>query len=607
MSRAVIDARPPRHALPGEEPLRRLLWVTLRLQALGDQIDKLSAHAALLRSSALVIAAGEIWLLDELRRLHREGRDILKAMYDSKSDAGPHLTELERKLWSVECELLPEVALALEKKAELHRELVDGRQQQSEESADALVELNKALTDASRVMAPLEREFRRLRELEDLQRSVERSLRDRQYGELSGPLARLAAYRGGEHAGLLAQVAKKKEAAAAICRQADLLFLRSPRDGRGRYDYTVLLRTPSEPGTQGVNIQASTTLVEQDRHDILDALKEVTGHLRGAFARRDAPREAAPLPRRLGDGREVETVLQDVGELMYRLFMPEEMQRYVDETQCSLTVTTNDLELPWELMFRHGVGSGREPGAGFLCLRRPVARLPMGHAFPRRDGGLPARRERLRFLLIHSNPGPGGGLLALPEAEREIAAVHKALLDGWGDRIDVRVLDAHEVTGKNVNRILREGAFDVIHYAGHAYADADQGDLSGLLLKDGEVFYAQKVRRLLEGRPLVFLNACQTGAVGADRLGAYAQAEGLASAFIYGGAVACIGSLWPIGDAPAAAFATAFYRHVLEGNMIGEAVRLARCETLRGCGSEGDATWASFVLYGNPTQRHTLG
>ncbi len=599
----------PRYPLPGEEPFRRLLRASLRLQEQCEQLTQLDAAAAPLARGGLVALAGEAALLKELRRLYKESHHLLVAMGESKGDAGPLLAELEPRLAAVEWELVPELRELLAGKAGAHGDLVEACKQGLVEAGSALAELDRGLAEAAQVMAPLEAESRRRRELEGLRRGAERALRDSQFEGALGPLARLRAYRGGEHAALLAGVARKRDEARAICRQADLLFLRSPLDARHRrYRYTVLLRTPSEPGTQGVNIQASTTIVEQDRLDILDDVKVFTGHLGGEFERRRASRDIAPPPLPLRDGRGPDEVVRDVGELMYRLFMPEEMQRYIDETRCSLTVTTNDLELPWELMLQRDEARGARPeapaGDGFLCVRRPVARLPMGHAFPRQDRGVPARRERLRFLLVHSNPRHD-----LPEVEREVEAVRAALLAGWGDRIDVEMLGAGDVTGKRFNRVLREGAFDVIHYAGHAHADEEQGDLSGLLLGGEEVFFAQKVRRLLEGRPLVFLNACQSGAVGGPageaRAGAYAQAEGLASAFIYGGAVACIGSLWPINDVPAAAFATSFYKYVLEGNMIGEAMRLARCDVRRA--HRDDATWAAFVLYGNPTYRHALG
>src|SRR5438876_867292 len=111
--------------------------------------------------------------------------------------------------------------------------------------------------------------------------------------------------------------------------------------------------------------------------------------------------------------------------------------------------------------------------------------------------------------------------------------------------------------------------------------DSNNADMSGLLLGRHELLFAQKIRRLLEGQPLVFLNACETSCTANERepqcVTSYLQvpAEGLASAFMYGGAVGVIGALWPIYDGPAADFAIEFYTQVLEGHAIGEAMRRA--------------------------------
>jgi CHAT domain-containing protein len=57
--------------------------------------------------------------------------------------------------------------------------------------------------------------------------------------------------------------------------------------------------------------------------------------------------------------------------------------------------------------------------------------------------------------------------------------------------------------------------------------------------------------------------------------------------------------MWPVLDAEAADFAIAFYNAVLEGHLLGEAMRLARVKAAEA--SPDDPSWASFVLYGDPT------
>ena len=72
----------------------------------------------------------------------------------------------------------------------------------------------------------------------------------------------------------------------------------------------------------------------------------------------------------------------------------------------------------------------------------------------------------------------------------------------------------------------------------------------------------------------------------------------MTDAFLGAGARAVIGSLYRAPDAGARAFAEAFYRAVLDGQTLGEAMRVARKAVMGtpGCGP----AWACFVLYGDP-------
>ena len=81
---------------------------------------------------------------------------------------------------------------------------------------------------------------------------------------------------------------------------------------------------------------------------------------------------------------------------------------------------------------------------------------------------------------------------------------------------------------------------------------------------------------------------------------------GLATACINQGVAAYIAPLWPVQDVLAADLAAEFYRElVLHRASVGEALRRAKVRA-RGGKSGGEArqlTWASFVLYGDPTQQ----
>jgi hypothetical protein len=437
---------------------------------------------------------------------------------------------------------------------------------------------------------------------------VEDHIRARKHVTLSAVLSEtestiaslLAQYLGVDGAGkdaeqllsdFLETVRKEAAAASSWASKADLLLLKSA-ESDGCLQYSVLMKTPSRPGMHGVNIQGYSHLVTQDRKGMSCLVDELTSAINKRVIRGLAgrPDNASAM-----DDGDPEATISEMGKLLYRLLLPDQMQAYLPATPCSLTVTTNDLELPWELM---------HDNRGFVCLERPVARMPMGSAFPRAHEALKSRSQQVRALLIHSSDNKR----PLPGAEREIGELEKFLKeyrDSNGNKLEVVTrLKPEEVTGRRLNRELMQGQYNLIHYAGHAHFNELDPERSGLLLADGEIFYAQKIRRLLEGQPLVFLNACQTGRTANEEEAGveYAlrgPAAGLSSAFVYGGALACVGSLWPIYDDPAVEFAKKFYYLVLRGEMIGEALRQAR-RTVRDR-PERSLTWAAFVLYGDPT------
>lgn len=369
------------------------------------------------------------------------------------------------------------------------------------------------------------------------------------------------------------KVEAREKAAQRLAIETDLTLHKRPT--RGEFtDYGVILST-----ARG-EMQSYITVHEQDRAEVMSRIDQLT---LGVSARRASRGMERAVEAKVPEMR-VTRSLAHLGDIMYGLFLPSRIQHYLKSAETSLLIKTNDLVLPWELMY---------DGEDFLCLQNPVGRLFMGREFPRQNPY--ERGEKLRFLLIAN---PTGDLEA---AEREVEHISTGL-EGAGVEIDVWIRE--EVNGWRLQEVLRAGRYDVIHYAGHAYFDSEEPDKSALLLADEYKLIAQKIQRLLRGRPLIFLNACESGRAAIERgeisyTGAYT--EGLASSFIMGGALGFIGALWPIYDIDAAEFATIFYQRLLAGEMIGEALRQARLK-LREMVPD-DITWASFILYGDPKLR----
>lgn len=154
---------------------------------------------------------------------------------------------------------------------------------------------------------------------------------------------------------------------------------------------------------------------------------------------------------------------------------------------------------------------------------------------------------------------------------------------------------------------LAKGDFDVLHVSCHAEATHQSIERASLIigettalgdkaqLVEVDTITVEAEARLRQRRPLVFLNACETGISG-PVLTAWG---GWPKVFINKGAGAFVGTAWPVRDKPAAAFSTAFYNALLEGKTLTEATNAARAAAK----AFGDASWLAFKVYGHPRAR----
>jgi CHAT domain-containing protein len=150
------------------------------------------------------------------------------------------------------------------------------------------------------------------------------------------------------------------------------------------------------------------------------------------------------------------------------------------------------------------------------------------------------------------------------------------------------------------------GAHDVVHFATHAFLNARQPALSGIVLsrvdrrgepQNGFVGLGEIFNLRLRSQ-LVVLSACQTA------LGAEIRGEGLvglARAFMYAGAPRVVASLWKVDDAATAELMTRFYRAMLGPQRLPPATALAEAQRAlqRDRRWRAPYYWAAFVLQGD--------
>jgi CHAT domain/Ternary complex associated domain 7 len=159
---------------------------------------------------------------------------------------------------------------------------------------------------------------------------------------------------------------------------------------------------------------------------------------------------------------------------------------------------------------------------------------------------------------------------------------------------------------------LADGDFDVLHISCHAEASHQSIEGASLIIGDAaspgetqprqieiDTVTVEAEAKLRGRRPLVFLNACETGRMGA----VLTQLGGWPIVFLRAGAGAFVGATWAVRDKPAAAFARAFYDALLDGKTLAEAASAARTSAK----ALGDASWLAFKVYGHPRARKTNG
>ena len=143
----------------------------------------------------------------------------------------------------------------------------------------------------------------------------------------------------------------------------------------------------------------------------------------------------------------------------------------------------------------------------------------------------------------------------------------------------------------------------VLHIAAHGQY-SDNPFESGVVIGDNEYFTTANVAAMRRVPEFVFLNCCHLGKLGPDTRPATAfpaLAASLAEGFMSAGVRAVVAAGWAVDDAAGLKFARTFYEGFLGGELFGEAVRVARRETL--AQHPNTSTWGAFQCYGSPEYR----
>lgn len=288
--------------------------------------------------------------------------------------------------------------------------------------------------------------------------------------------------------------------------------------------------------------------------------------------------------------------LKKMGELLYDWIFPPEyldLREKISRIDSPLLLSTNIPEICWELL---------HDGDEFLGLKYPIGRYcKKVKAQPRIPVDEPER------CLIIADPTED-----LP-ATREESERLIQWLEANGMICDY--LACSQATKKNILDKIRTQKYCMIHYSGHISRDRERNE-DFLRLGEGDRLYATDIKNgLVKGASFVFLNGCQSavpnkdldrrdrshsGSNGTVKDRASHDIQSMAIAFLSSGARIVIGTIVEVPAVGARVLAEGFYEGIFAGEPVGTALKRAKAKAKK---RELGATWASYILYGDPCVR----
>lgn len=302
---------------------------------------------------------------------------------------------------------------------------------------------------------------------------------------------------------------------------------------------------------------------------------------------------------------------QEVARTLFEMLLPVRIREQAPR-QSNLVVLVDECSAryPWELLEDRWSRDNRPPAvrAGLIRqLKTPVFR------------DRPAHAVKARALVVGHPDLSGWELFAdLPGAREEAGKVAAQLAaEGFNvaDCIDQRTDTILEYLHKDAWRILHlsghgvhdfsldaEASATDLKQTGRSEKDQKKQKLSGMVIGRDTILTPGDVEQMRWVPELVFINCCHLGKTGGGAdLDRGALAANLGVQFIRMGVRAVVAAGWAVNDEAALIFADTFYRHMLDGDEFGEAIRNAREETWLRVPNAN--TWGAYQCYGDHSYR----
>jgi len=282
------------------------------------------------------------------------------------------------------------------------------------------------------------------------------------------------------------------------------------------------------------------------------------------------------------DEKKLERVMisiENQGMDLYKRLFPDELKRILwehrDEIK-SIFIVSDEEWIPWEIILPYESTEAGTLKDDFWCVKYNFGRW-ISHFFPQK-----LIRIRSGAIIACDN---NSKLRKVNEEKKKVAAI---IANGGINSISC------ESKYSKVLDLLSDKEINLYHFACETFYDKGSSDDSYLCLLDGNLKARDVgVRNLKLGKPMVFLNACESSITGYAVTGM----GGFSKAFVDIGSLAFIGTMWRVPDKYALKFAETYYQNLFYQKLsIGEALKKTR-EDLRDL---PNPVWLAYSLVGNP-------
>jgi len=353
-----------------------------------------------------------------------------------------------------------------------------------------------------------------------------------------------------------------------------------PRALKGPEPAYLLVRQETPDQDNGTISFTSSVLTSGSKASVVTDTQHVTGD---ALDKQLAKLESTSLNL---------ATLTAFGDELAQLVLPERVRAVLGQMKNQHLVVVHDAlssRIPWETLQVNGWAPAISQG---VSRRYLATNLSVAKWLEQRQ-----RAEKLKLLLV-VNPTQD-----LEGAEKEGLRINK-LFKSYPSVV-IELVHGPQATKATLLKKFQSGAYDVVHYAGHAFFDPRVPARSGILCHGREVLNGADLAGIGNLPSLVFFNACEAArvrkpaekknrALNIDER--VARSAGLAEAFLLGGVANYVGTYWPVGDAAAETFAQTFYTELLRQKTIGMALLAGRQEVQTKLKS---IDWADYIHYGS--------